>query len=204
MYTGISLKIEKLVTQFDLIPASRELALRQLATHILSHRSPSNSLQLLFVCTHNSRRSHMGQFWAELAASYYGIHHVESFSAGTEVTNLNKNVLFLLKDYGCQIESSGNGTNPTYQIRFSESHASTYFSKLIAHEDNPKSGFYALMMCSEADANCPFVPGAIHRAALPFDDPKEADGTEFTSEAYLTTFNEIGIQLLFLFKLLNE
>jgi arsenate reductase len=33
------------------------------------------------------------------------------------------------------------------------------------------------MTCSEADKNCPIVLGALDRISLPYNDPKEADGT---------------------------
>lgn len=199
MYIDISLKIEKLVTQFDLIPVSRNLALRQLATHILSHRSQSSSLQLLFVCTHNSRRSHMGQVWGQLAANYYKVENANSFSAGTEVTELNSNVIEMLQKVGCKVSPFQKVSNPAYLIEFGENQSLTCFSKLMEHEANPRADFFAIMMCTEAEANCPFVPGAIARIGLPFDDPKAYDNTPMVSDAYLSTFEEIGVQILYLF-----
>ena len=56
------------------------------------------------------------------------------------------------------------------------------------------------MMCTDAEANCPFVPGAISRVGIPFNDPKAFDGTSQVMKAYSSTMMEIGIQIFYLFK----
>ena len=55
------------------------------------------------------------------------------------------------------------------------------------------------MMCTDAEANCPFVPGALTRVAIPFNDPKAFDGNSQVLKAYSATMMEIGIQILYLF-----
>ena len=199
MYPKIELIISKLLLSFDSIPSPRKQKLIELAAQLKLALSSANALNLLFVCTHNSRRSHMGQVWGQLAANYYEVENANSFSAGTEVTELNSNVIEMLQKVGCMVTTFQNGSNPAYLIEFGENQSLTCFSKLIEHESNPKSDFFAIMMCTEAEANCPFVPGAIHRIGLPFDDPKVYDNTLKVSDAYLSTFEEIGLQILFLF-----
>ena len=199
MYPKIELIISKLLVSFDSIPSPRKQKLIELASHLKVALISSNKLNLLFVCTHNSRRSHMGQVWGQLAANYYKMDNVNSFSAGTEVTELNSNVIEMLQNNGFMVSTIQNVLNPAYVIEFGVNHSLTCFSKLIEHESNPKAGFFAIMMCTEAEANCPFVPGAIHRIGLPFDDPKAYDNTLKVSDAYLSTFEEIGLQILFLF-----
>lgn len=199
MYPKIELIISKLLVSFDSIPLPRKQKLIELACHLKLTLCSSNKLNLLFVCTHNSRRSHMGQLWGQLAANYYKMDNVNSFSAGTEVTELNSNVIEMLQKVGFMVSTFQTVSNPAYLIEFGQNQSLTCFSKLIEHESNPKSDFFAIMMCTEAEANCPFVPGAIHRFGLPFDDPKVYDNTLKVSDAYLSTFEEIGIQILFLF-----
>jgi arsenate reductase len=199
MYPKIELIISKLLLSFDSIPSPRKQKLIELAAQLKLAFSSANALNLVFVCTHNSRRSHMGQLWAKLAAHYYGFENVNSFSAGTEVTELNSNVIEMLQKVGYKVSTFQNVSNPAYLIEFGENQSLTCFSKLIEHKSNPKADFFAIMMCTEAEANCPFVPGAIHRIGLPFDDPKVYDNTIKVSDAYLSTFEEIGLQILFLF-----
>jgi len=204
MYPKIELIISKLLVSFDSIPSPRKQKLIELASHLKVALNSSNKLNLLFVCTHNSRRSHMGQVWGQLAANYYKMDNVNSFSAGTEVTELNSNVIEMIQKVGCKVSTFQNGSNPAYLIEFGQNQSLTCFSKLIEHESNPKAGFFAIMMCTEAEANCPFVPGAIHRIGLPFDDPKAYDNTLKVSDAYLSTFEEIGVQILYLFNQINH
>jgi len=204
MYPKIELIISKLLVSFDSIPSPRKQKLIELASHLKVALNSSNKLNLLFVCTHNSRRSHMGQVWGQLAANYYKMDNVNSFSAGTEVTELNSNVIEMIQKVGCKVSTFQNGSNPAYLIEFGQNQSLTCFSKLIEHESNPRADFFAIMMCTEAEANCPFVPGAIHRIGLPFDDPKAYDNTLKVSDAYLSTFEEIGVQILYLFNQINH
>ena len=199
MYPKIELIISKLLLSFDSIPLPRKQKLIGLAAELKVALSSSNALNLVFVCTHNSRRSHIGQLWGQLAAHYYGVNNVNSFSAGTEVTELNTNVIEMLQKVGCKVSTFQNVSNPAYLIEFGENQSLTCFSKLMEHDANPKVDFFAIMMCTEAEANCPFIPGAIHRIGLPFEDPKVYDNTTMVSAAYLSTFEEIGLQILFLF-----
>lgn len=199
MFPEIELMISKLVLNFNSISSARKLQLDELACHLKLALSSSNKLNLLFVCTHNSRRSHMGQLWGRLAANYYKVENANSFSAGTEVTELNSNVIDMLQNNGFMVSTIQNVLNSAYVIEFGVNQSLTCFSKLIDHEANPRRDFFALMMCTEAEANCPFVAGAIHRFGLPFDDPKAYDNTLKVSDAYLSTFEEIGVQILYLF-----
>ena len=204
MYPKIELIISKLLLSFDSIPSPRKQKLIELAAQLKLALSSANALNLLFVCTHNSRRSHMGQLWAKLAANYFKVENANSFSAGTEVTELNSNVIEMLQKVGFMVSTFQTVSNPAYLIEFGENQSLTCFSKLMEHESNPRADFFAIMMCTEAEANCPFVPGAIHRIGLPFEDPKAYDNTPMVSDAYLSTFEEIGVQILYLFNQINH
>ena len=46
-------------------------------------------IQLMFVCTHNSRRSHISQQRAQASAAYLNVDNVQTFSGGTEATAFN-------------------------------------------------------------------------------------------------------------------
>jgi arsenate reductase len=75
-----------------------------------------------------------------------------------------------------------------------------YVTQLIRDGDTipPDRDFAALMTCSEADAGCPFIPGAAFRLPLTYADPKEADGTDHEVERYDERVREIGGEVFYL------
>ena len=59
--------------------------------------------------------------------------------------------------------------------------------------------FGAIMTCSHADENCPFVNGAEMRMTISFDDPKDFDGTPEEAEMYKERACQIGREILYSF-----
>jgi len=159
-------------------------------------------LKLNFICTHNSRRSQLSQVWAKVAASEYGI-PLASYSGGVEVTALNERTIASLVRSGFKISSEGN-ENPHYQITYSiEASPILAFSKLYDNEVNPIDDFAAIMTCSDADENCPFISGASARIPLRYEDPKTFDDTPQEIEMYDKRSMQIASEMLYVFKLLN-
>jgi arsenate reductase (thioredoxin) len=73
------------------------------------------------------------------------------------------------------------------------------WSKTFDDPANPAAGFGAVMTCSDADENCPFVPGTDLRLAITYDDPKNFDGTPREEEMYRERAVQIGRELLYAF-----
>lgn len=155
----------------------------------------NNIKKLVFICTHNSRRSQMSQLWARVAADYYSIDGIETFSGGTETTAFNPRAVSALEKMGISFEKSGED-NPVYTFE-SKGNKYKYFSKKYDDESNPKDNFCAVMTCSDADENCPYIPGANFRVSLKYDDPKEFDGTELEEEKYLERSMQIATELFY-------
>lgn len=155
----------------------------------------NNIKKLVFICTHNSRRSQMSQLWARVAADYYSIDGIETFSGGTEATAFNPRAVSALEKMGISFEKSGED-NPVYTFE-SKGNKYKYFSKKYDDESNPKDNFCAVMTCSDADENCPYIPGANFRVSLKYDDPKEFDGTELEEEKYLERSMQIATELFY-------
>lgn len=155
----------------------------------------NNIKKLVFICTHNSRRSQMSQLWARVAADYYSIDGIETFSGGTEATAFNPRAVSALEKMGISFEKSGED-NPVYTFE-SKGNKYKYFSKKYDDESNPKDNFCAVMTCSDADENCPYIPGANSRVSLKYDDPKEFDGTELEEEKYLERSMQIATELFY-------
>ncbi len=55
------------------------------------------------------------------------------------------------------------------------------------------------MVCSSADRNCPFVPGAAMRLAIPYEDPKASDGTDEESAIYDARSLQIATEMMYVF-----
>lgn len=166
----------------------------------LSHRLKQEAhANLIFICTHNSRRSHFAQVWAEVASFYFGVKGIHTFSGGTETTAFNERAVNALKVVGFEI-SSGSGINPVYSIKYSkEAPLLDVFSKKFEEAPNPKSEFYAVMTCSDVDETCPLVPGAMQRIPLYYLDPKEADNTPQEAARYDERCFQIATEMFYLF-----
>jgi arsenate reductase (thioredoxin) len=192
--------VNVLLNEFESIPASRQIILNQLTEFVRSKVNSKQTVNLNFICTHNSRRSHLSQIWAQAAAHYYKIPGVACYSGGTEATAFNPRAVKAMKEAGFEITISNDGTNPVYDVRFaSDAPAIIAFSKKYDDDFNPKKDFAAIMTCSHADQNCPLVLGASARIALTYDDPKDFDGTPQESLKYNERVHEIGREILFAF-----
>ncbi|MED5370124.1 MAG: protein-tyrosine-phosphatase [Myxococcota bacterium] len=186
----------------DTLSAERRETLGELAGWIAEKQAAGEPAHLLFVCTHNSRRSHMGQLWAQAAAEQLGVQGVESWSGGTEATAFNPRAVRALQTHGMHITSTGEvigSQNTVYATSLGPALPDLRgFSKTFGDAYNPSQGFAAVMVCSEADASCPYVPGAELRVSLPYLDPKASDGSPDETATYLAKSEEIGREMLWL------
>lgn len=181
------------------IPAERREALERIAKWIGERRSAGQTASLLFICTHNSRRSHMGQLWAATAAAWFGIDGVKTYSGGTESTAFNPRAVAALERAGFAIEKPG-GDNPRYGVTFAvDGPKMEAWSKKYDDPANPNEGFAAIMTCSAADKACPNVPGADLRVAVPYEDPKVADDTPGEGAKYDERATQIAAEMFYLF-----
>lgn len=192
--------INSLVKNFAAIPADRRAILKQLTEFVESKLNRNLKAELVFICTHNSRRSHISQIWAQAAAAHYGIPDVVTYSGGTEATAFNPRAVQAMEKAGFKIRKTSDAENPIYQVSFSEvANDVIAFSKKYNSQSNPKKGFAAVMTCSHADENCPLVSGMDQRISLPYNDPKDFDGTPQEAEKYFERVMEIGTEMLYVF-----
>ena len=191
--------IRGLETEAHLIPKQRKQQLLELSRYISQKIKKGESPKAMVICTHNSRRSQMAQLWLKTAAIYYGLNQVKVFSGGTEATAFHPNAVAAMRRAGLDIEQTEEGgDNPFYECSITaESNILVLFSKKYDNPNNPKNGFAAVMVCSEADAACPVVAGAEKRFAIRYDDPKEMDGTEGEAAAYDERCRQIGREMFF-------
>jgi arsenate reductase len=199
-------KLQDFISLLDVSTISEERlpVLQSLIKFIQEKRDASQSTNLSFVCTHNSRRSHMAQIWAQVMAHYFNLEQVYCYSGGTEATALFPKVVEALCKSGFEIVELSTGDNPVYSIKHGgDLHPIIGFSKTYDHQFNPKNNFAAVMTCAHADENCPFIPGAEKRIALTFEDPKEFDGTPLQTEKYEERSTQIATELCYVFSKVN-
>lgn len=186
--------------EFDQIPEPRKGELERLAGYVRERLEAKRVASLTFVCTHNSRRSHLAQLWAEIAANRYGLDGVETYSGGTEATAFNPRAVKALRRCGLQIDSEDeSAANPRYRVAYArDANEAVCFSKRFDDAANPQTDFAAVMTCSDADDHCPTVPGCDFRVAITYDDPKRADGTFEESATYDERTRQISREMLFM------
>ena len=187
------------ITEFDTIPLPRKVILHELANVIKLKINSDQLVNIIVICKHNSRRSHFGQVWLSVAASFYGIKNCTAFSGGTEATAVFPSVVSTLKSIGFNITTDPKQTtNPCHIIELNEGADSlTLFSKKYNSPTNPTSNFIALLVCHEASEACPFIIGADDRIQLTYIDPKVSDETEQQVQTYAKTCELISREMLY-------
>ncbi|MBK8566820.1 MAG: protein-tyrosine-phosphatase [Saprospiraceae bacterium] len=187
-----------LESEFSVIPETRKQELAELGDYISKKRKAGEETKLTVICTHNSRRSHIGQLWLAAAAIYYGVNGVSTYSGGTEATAFNPRAVAAMRRAGFVISGDDMKSNPHYEASMGEGvDEITLFSKKYDDPANPQQGFAAIMVCSDADEACPFIPGAEKRFAIRYDDPKASDGTPAEAATYDERCRQIGREMLF-------
>lgn len=182
------------------ISEERKAILNPLIDFIKAKTKDKQPIRLNFICTHNSRRSHLSQIWAQTMAGYYNIKNVSCYSGGTEATAMFPKVGETLTNQGFQIKKLSEGNNPVYGIKFAENEAAVIaFSKQFSDDFNPASGFAAIMTCSSADEACPAVFGCDKRITITYEDPKKSDGTPLQTETYFKRSLQIATEMKFVF-----
>jgi hypothetical protein len=205
LFPKLSTYCNSLSTEFNLIPEERKAELKGIANFIVEQRKEHKPANLLFVCTSNSRRSHMAQVWSQIATYYYNIDSVFTFSGGTEQTRVNINAIDALIRTGIEIYSNNQGENPLRYIRVSNKiNPWVIFSKKYTDAINPKNNFAAVMVCSEADKACPFVEGAELRIGLPYQDPKEFDNSPLKEVKYDERCRQIAREMFYIMDFISK
>lgn len=182
------------------ISEERKTTLNTLVEYVQNQVNYNEEIRLNFICTHNSRRSHFSQIWAQTLAYYFGLKQVVCYSGGTEATALFPLVVETLQSSGFKIQTISEVKNPVYSIKYaSNEHPIIGFSKTIDSDFNPKSDFAAIMTCNSANEACPIVPSASVRIPIMFEDPKVFDNTPQQANKYAERSLQIATELFYVF-----
>jgi arsenate reductase (thioredoxin) len=198
MSTTINEYLAEVKIAAENIPQHRQVILKDLINYVVKKKAKCG---LMYVCTHNSRRSQLAQSWSFIISRNFGFHDVRSFSAGTEVTAFNERALEALSRAGVLLEQvTDDEENPQYRIHSSDDARTLLtYSKLIEDSINPVNNFATIMTCSTADDSCPIIEEADERIPLRFADPKAADGTPEEEKTYDERCFQIATELMYAF-----
>ncbi|MBB4802099.1 arsenate reductase [Flavobacterium nitrogenifigens] len=190
---------------FNGISEERKSILSPLIEYIKEKVKSGNKANINFICTHNSRRSHLSQIWAQTAASHFRIPAVYCYSGGTEETALFPKVAETLAGQGFEILKINEGSNSMYAVKYSPNALPIIgFSKKYDSPFNPASDFAAVMTCSQADGGCPFIAGAEKRIPITYEDPKLSDSTPLQTKIYAERSLEIAAEMFYVFSQINS
>ncbi len=180
------------------IQEERKNVLVPLIEYLQDKLDKKEAINLNFICTHNSRRSHLGQIWMQSLSQHFNLKTITTYSGGTEATALAPPIIKTLKKQGFEVHQISQNINPIYAIKYNTvSHPIICFSKTYLNEFNPNSNFAAIMTCSQADNGCPFVAGSEKRIPITYEDPKVSDNTELEEQTYLERSNQIASEIYY-------
>ena len=195
-------KLKETIVQIstESISEERKRILQPLIEYIKGKYYENKLINLNFICTHNSRRSHLSQIWAQTFAYYFDVKNVLCYSGGTEATAMFPKVVETLQKQGFEILSLSDNANSVYAVKYAENqHPIICFSKKYDDDFNPKSDFAAILTCDAADENCPIVFGAEARFPIKYNDPKKSDGSPEMDEIYFNRSLEIASEMKYIF-----
>ncbi|WP_281637929.1 low molecular weight phosphatase family protein [Flavobacterium marginilacus] len=200
-------EIEKVIKNLNIenISAERREILQPLVDFVQNKAANQQEIRLNLICTHNSRRSHLSQVWAQTASAYFNIKNVFCYSGGTEATAMFPMVAKTLENQGFKIKTISGGNNPIYSIKYAKNeHPIIGFSKTYDDDFNPENDFAAIMTCSSADQGCPFIAGADVRVPITFEDPKAFDNTPQQAEKYEERSLQIAAEMIYVFSQIKQ
>ncbi len=200
-------KLTNYIKKLDLesISSERKEVLSPFIEYLQEKINSGGNISLNFICTHNSRRSHLSQIWAQALAAQFQLNQVTCYSGGTAATAIYPMVIQVLEEAGFETVQLSNEDNAVFAIKYkTDRHPIIAFSKTYDHAFNPSIGFAALMTCSDADENCPFIPGTEKRIALNYEDPKTFDGSPLQKSKYEERSSQIATELLYVFSKIKK
>jgi arsenate reductase len=199
MLKSIETYCHQRIQKFDTISNERKNQLLIFSDYLSEKYSENMTPKVIVICTHNSRRSHLGQIWLAVGADFFGLPTLATYSAGTEATAFNPRAVGALKRIGFKIDTVDKTvSNPNYAIKWTDNQSPYLaFSTRYDEAPNPQKDFAAIMVCTDADEKCPIVLGMDLRLALPFEDPKAFDDTDLESQKYDERCEQIAREFLF-------
>lgn len=188
----VSTFIETLRKASSFLKADRKLLLNKVVEVIKSH---DKEAKVVFVCTHNSRRSQAAELLLHLISEHFK-RPIITESAGTESTAFHGNMVKAFNSFGVNFLKYDLG-NPLYI--YQEFGQDKYlYSKRLEELDYQNS--ILITVCGDAKDNCPLILDGLAHLHLGYTDPKSFDGSDDELTGYQGKILEIGAELYYLVK----
>ena len=197
--------IAQVTKEFDQIPADRQKELRKLALYVKSQLAANETPQLTFICTHNSRRSHLAPTWAQTAAAYYDVPGIKTYSGGIQVTACNIRTVWThatRRLLGGRKQWRDESGLPNTVFRFRRTIARLF--QIVQSRWQPTNHYAAIMTCDNADKNCPVVEGSSLRVGVHYVDPKDSDGKPEEEATYDERCHQIAREMFYFMSLVKS
>jgi arsenate reductase (thioredoxin) len=147
------------------MPQMSEPASQNSTVNAESHGYSGATRRILFLCTHNSSRSHMAEGFLRAR----GGERYAAFSAGTRPGGIHPLAIRAMAEVGIDISEAAG-------------HASKGFDTYVGQPFD-----LVVTVCDSAAEECPYFPGARRQEHWGFPDPSAATGSE---DARLAAFRQ--------------
>ena len=206
LYPELLAYLNQRAAEFEQIPDERKADLARLADYIRQRQAGDGGARITFICTHNSRRSHLAQVWAQVAAYYYAVPRCPPIPAARRSPRSTRE---RQRPFNVPVCGS-RPTNPPQPIRAIE------WRPVIAGRRSSvtRSGLTKLPIPRAASPPCLTAPKPTRPArwsAVAICDcrsammtPKAADGTAEEAAVYDQRSRQIGREMLYVMWLLKQ
>ena len=147
---------------------------------------------IVFLCTHNSRRSQICEVWGKVFAEIYR-KKININSAGAFKTVVHSQVYESIVKCGLIVNNKKEIFFDKKKFKLNSKTTDSITMK----------NFIAVMTCSDAEKSCPHDPKSIRNIKMFFNDPRIYDETDKMSREYLKTTTYIAEELNYIFKNIN-
>ena len=144
LHPSLAQTVESMADDTVDIAQVRQSELNEVALWVADMLVDSGHVDLTFICTHNSRRSHLAQVWAQVGAKFQGCRAYAHSAEARKRPHATHARLRRCVRAGFQVavQDTVRGTsNPTYGVSMGKDVAGmACFSKTYTDEANPQQG----------------------------------------------------------------
>lgn len=181
-------------TKASVLKAYRKKHCLVISKHIAEHLRNANSLDLVFICLHNSRRSVFAEVWANYWVLELGLGNlIASKSGGFFPSNLSINTMDALQRAGVPITKD----QTSYYFSFEDNKKLSLHSKPV-HSVLGEKNTVPVILCADALDYDYLLPPAQITFPLIYADPWEADGLPGQNQVYDQICFQVCMEVYFI------
>ncbi|NJN27464.1 MAG: hypothetical protein HC819_16570 [Cyclobacteriaceae bacterium] len=205
LYPILNEYIKDFPKEFRKIPEERRYRLNEMVYYLEEQEKNRNAWQLMFISSNQSTVGQMAQVWAKIAAYYFGLEKLQTFSGGLQAEPISVNTILALEKAGCIVYKNDlNGLN-VYQVKYAYNiNPIILYPKKTDHVKNPANDFMAVFVNEHADMNMRNVRGTFNRLLLPYEDLSAYDGSAIDTRQYEESNRKMAVEMFYVFAQLRK